>query len=75
MLETKIYDDDDEDLQENQPFFQQAGAPLHYHIRVHFPDWKGFILFPARLPDLTPLGYFLCDHLASKIYDTPPESL
>lgn len=65
--------------------FQQDGAPPHYTLLVRqylngtFPErWigrRGFIEWPARSPDLSPLDYFLWGHLKTKIYATKVESL
>ena len=52
-------------------YFQQDGAPPHYHrdVRAYldavFPDtWigrRGPIEYPARSPDLTPMDFFYGD--------------
>ncbi|XP_066149124.1 uncharacterized protein [Euwallacea fornicatus] len=65
---------------EENPIFQQDGAPPHYAIPVRqfldetFPDrWigrRGAIEWSARSPDLSPLDFFLWGHLKSKIYGT-----
>ena len=65
-------------------YFQQDGAPAHYAVSVRkwldeqFPDrWidrRGFVEWPARSPDLTPLDFFLWGILknqSSKISDKP----
>ena len=52
----------------DESYFQQDGAPPHYHrdVRAHldvaFPDtWigrRGTIEYPARSPDLKPMDFF-----------------
>ena len=36
---------------------------------------RGFIEWPARSPDLTPLDFYLWGYLKSKVYFDKPESL
>lgn len=67
--------ENDENLFENQLIFQQDGAPPHYSLPVReylnnrFPGrWigrRGPMEWPARSPDLTPLDFFLWEHLKS----------
>lgn len=73
------------DLPNNRLWFQQDGAPPHYAAEVRayldevFPDrWigrRGFIEWPARSPDLTPLDFFLWGYLKSKVFKTKPIDL
>lgn len=49
-------------------WFQQDGAPAHYHhqVRQYLDNWmgnrwigrRGPVAWPARSPDLTPLDFF-----------------
>lgn len=91
LLEDCIYPriveilENDDRIPENDVYFQQDGAPPHYAAPVrdflnqHFPQhWigrRGFIEWPPRSPDLTPLDFFLWGHLKSVIYKTKPTSL
>lgn len=73
------------DNEEIPVWFQQDGAPAHFHhsvrqyLNVNFPDhWigrRGTIEWPARSPDLTPLDYFLWGHLKSVVYSSQPHSI
>ena len=66
-------------------YFQQDGAPAHYAVSVqkwldeHFPDrWighHGFVEWPARSPDLTPLDFFLWGVLKSQVFSDKPKTL
>lgn len=66
-------------------WFQQDGAPPHYAREVRqflnncFPGrWigrRGFIEWPARSPDLTPLDFFLWGYIKSKVYVNRPQNL
>ncbi|GFW39780.1 uncharacterized protein TNCV_2419461 [Trichonephila clavipes] len=59
-------------------WFQHVGAPAHFcaHVRdwldITYPGrWigrQGPILWPPRSPDLTPLIFFLWDHLKELVY-------
>ncbi|KAL3288976.1 hypothetical protein HHI36_003419 [Cryptolaemus montrouzieri] len=69
---------------ENEVVFQQDGASPHFaQVRVfsddHFPGrWigrRGPTEWPPRSPDLSPLDFFLWDHLKSIIYKTEPADL
>lgn len=72
-------------LDEEQLYFQQDGAPPHYVLPVRqwlqntFPGrWigrRGAIEWPARSPDLTPLDFFLWGHLKSVVYTPQPQSI
>lgn len=63
-------------LPANSLWFQQDGAPPHYarHVREYlnniFPNrWigrRGFLEWPARSPDLTPLDFFCGDTSSQK---------
>jgi hypothetical protein len=54
-------------------WFQHNGTPAHFsaqtqqHLNTQFPDrWLGYggpVSWPARLPDLNPLDFFLWGHL------------
>lgn len=59
-------------------FFMQDGAPAHWSLQVrkwlwqHFPEkWigrRGFIDWPARSPDLTPMDFFFWGHIKELVY-------
>uniref|UniRef100_A0A2C9L5J0 Tc1-like transposase DDE domain-containing protein n=1 Tax=Biomphalaria glabrata TaxID=6526 RepID=A0A2C9L5J0_BIOGL len=59
-------------------YFQQDGAPPHYHrdVRAYLDhnvpgQWigrRGPIEFPARSPDLTPLDFFLWGTVKDVVY-------
>jgi hypothetical protein len=65
--------------------FQQDGAPPHFSrvVREFLDDefprrWigrRGFVEWPPRSPDMTPLDFFLWGHLKSEVYEPPPENL
>jgi hypothetical protein len=65
-------------------WFQQDGAPAHYHIDVRnyldaqFPNrWigrNGPVAWPPRSPDMTPLDFFFWGHMKSLVYATPVQS-
>ncbi|XP_076320494.1 uncharacterized protein LOC143230577 [Tachypleus tridentatus] len=69
-----------EQFGEEECFFQQDGAPPHFHrdVRVYLdasmPDrWIGrreSVEFLARSPDLTPMDFFLWGFLKDKVYST-----
>jgi len=70
-------------LQERQSmWFQQDGAPPHFHRAVReyldqeYPQrWigrGGFVAWPPRSCDLTPLDFFLWGYLKDKVYATKP---
>ncbi|VEN54798.1 unnamed protein product, partial [Callosobruchus maculatus] len=66
-------------------WFQQDGAPPHYDRRVRglldatfHNRWigrGGFIEWPARSPDLSPLDFFLWGYLKSRVYVCRPTTL
>lgn len=66
-------------------WLQQDGAPPHYALPVRnylndtFPHrWigrRGFIEWPARSPDLTPLDFFLWGYLKNRVFKTQPANL
>ncbi|XP_025264144.1 uncharacterized protein LOC112637804 [Camponotus floridanus] len=66
-------------------YFQQDGAPPHYgrnvrnYLDVVFNDrWigrRGYIEWPARSPDLSPLDYFLWGYLKDRMYKNKPQNL
>ena len=75
-----------EDLNTNSEiWFQQDGAPAHYHNEVvgylndvfpgHWIGRRGEIEWPPRSPDLNPLDFFLWGYLKQKVYKTCPDSL
>ncbi|GBM74211.1 hypothetical protein AVEN_203411-1 [Araneus ventricosus] len=37
--------------------------------------YGGFVQWPLRSPDLTPLDFFLCGHIKGQVYATPPPTL
>ncbi|GFQ65292.1 DUF4817 domain-containing protein [Trichonephila clavata] len=67
-----------EDFEPEEFYFLQDGAPQHYHRDVRsFLDgilpnrWigrRGFVEYPPRSPDLTPLDFFLWGYLKDKVY-------
>ena len=75
----------DPDIPNDTIWFQQDGAPAHYARQVReylddvFPNrWigrRGFLEWPARSPDLTPLDFFLWGYLKNKVYKTKPQDL
>lgn len=69
-------------------WFQQDGAPPHFarvvrdHLNDSFPNrWigrGGYILWPPRSPDLTPLDFYLWGFIKNVVYTnrpTTPEDL
>jgi transposase len=68
-----------------QVWFQQDGAPPHYSRQVRhyldnvFPNrWigrRGFIEWPARSPDLSPLDYFMWGYVKDRVYKTKPRDI
>lgn len=77
--------EDDPNILNDTPWYQQDGAPPHYMLPVRnflhtvLPErWigrRGPIEWPARSPDLTTLDFFLWGYLKSKVYDTKPENV
>lgn len=69
----------------NDVWFQQDGAPAHYarlvrnYLDLVFPNrWIGRlgpIAWPPRSPDLTPLDFFLWGFLKDRVFRTSPETL
>ena len=70
---------------EEEIYFQQDGAPPHYHrdvrayLKATFPNrWigrRGSVEFPARSPDLTPMDFFLWGYLKDKAYGSKPATV
>lgn len=66
-------------------FFQQDGAPPHYHrdvialLNETMPGrWigrRGSVEYPPRSPDLTPLDFFLWGYLKDKVYKRKPKTI
>lgn len=66
-------------------WLQQDGAPPHFAVGVRtylddtFPNrWigrGGFIEWPPRSPDLTPLDFFLWGYLKGKVFKSQPANL
>nr|CAI5843587.1 unnamed protein product [Callosobruchus analis] len=66
-------------------YFQQDGAPPHYHrdVRAYLDQnlsgqWigrRGPIEFPPRCPDLTPLDFFLWGTVKDEVYKRKPRNL
>lgn len=66
-------------------YFQQDGAPAHYHNRVrayldeNLPGrWighRGAVEYPPRSPDLTPLDFYLWGTLKDVVYRQKPRTL
>lgn len=86
MLEIMIPQINDLFDNENEVYFQQDGAPPHFHVNVrNFLDqqfnqrWIGrrgsATEFPARSPDLTPLDFYLWGTLKNTVYATKPRTL
>jgi transposase len=69
----------------NQIYFQQDGAPAHYHKEVRawldnkMPGrWigrRGPTEWPPRSPDLTIPDFFLWGYLKSRVYDSRPRTI
>lgn len=65
--------------------FQQDGAPAHYgrdvrrYLNNVFADrWigrRGYIEWPARSPDLTPMDFFLWGYLKDRVFKTKPQNV
>ena len=74
-----------DDFEDEDVYFQEDGAPPHYHREVRsFLDevlpnrWigrRGFVEYPPRSPDLTPLDFFLWGYLKDKVYATKPATV
>ena len=74
-----------EDFHDEDFYFQQDGAPPHYHhdVRAYLNEnlpnrWigrKGPVDYLARSPDLTPIDFFLWGFLKNKVYVTKPETI
>ena len=71
---------------ENEVYFQQDGAPPHFHVNVrNFVDrifnerWIGrresATDFPPRSPYLTPLDFYLWGTLKNTAHSTKPQTL
>lgn len=68
-----------------QIWVQQDGAPPHYgrYVRTYLNDifpnrWmgrRGAIEWPARSPDLSPLGYFVWGHIKDNVYKPKPHDI
>ena len=69
---------------DNEIYFQQDGAPPHYHhdVQTHlnaaFPDtWieqRGTMEYPWHSPDLTSMNSSLWGYLKDKVYCTKPRT-
>lgn len=76
----QILEDNLFNLDLNNVFFQQDGAPSHNARRINDilnerfgEQWMGTngpVRWPARSPDLTPLDFFLWGFLKNEIYET-----
>ena len=74
-----------EDFEDEEFYFQQDGAPPHYHSDVRsfleevLPNkWigrRGFVEYPPHSPELTPLDFFLWGYLKYKVYATKPATV
>ncbi|GBN90155.1 hypothetical protein AVEN_67910-1 [Araneus ventricosus] len=63
-------------------WFQHGGAPLHkisnvkQYLMETFQNqvigYGGFVEWPPRSPDLTPLDFFFWGHMKGQVYATPP---
>jgi len=68
----------------SQMYFQHDGAPPHYtrHVTEYLNEsfrnrWSGHggpVAWAPRLPDLTPLDYYLWGHMKTLVYKTEVES-
>lgn len=68
-----------------ETWYQQDGAPANFRQIVrnylnqvfqnHWIGQRGTIEWPARLPDLTPLDFFLWGYIKDKVYATKPRDL
>ncbi|GFT95276.1 uncharacterized protein NPIL_460641 [Nephila pilipes] len=68
LLQQSVIPSIREDFEQEEFYFQQDGAPPHYHRDVRsFLDgilpnsWigrRGFVEYPPRSPDITPLDFF-----------------
>lgn len=76
---------EDQNIDFDEVYFQQDGAPAHYARAVRdfldetFPGrWIGRggpLPWPARSPDLTPLDFFLWGFLKDRVFRTKPANL
>lgn len=74
-----------EDIDIEHMWFQQYGAICHCAtetldlLKEKFGDWtisrRGFINWPPRSCDLTPLDFFLWGYVKSKVYTNKPDTL
>ena len=74
-----------EQLGDIEFFFQQDGAPPHFHhdVRTYLNEnmqnrWitrRGTIEYPPKSPDLTPMDFFLGWFLKDKIYSRKPKTI
>lgn len=71
-----------DDIEREQMWIQHDGAPAHYYREVreflnnHYPQkWigrDGFIAWPPRSCDLTPLDFFMWGYIKDRVYMSPP---
>ena len=68
---------EDPDIPNDSIWYQQDGAPPHYAINVpnRWIGRRGFIEWPARSPDLSPLDYFLWGYLKCTVFVTRPANM
>ena len=74
-----------EQFRDAEFFFQQDGAPPHFHrnVRTYLDEkmqnkWigrRGPVEYPPRSPDLTPMDFFLWGFLKDKIYSRKPTTI
>ena len=74
-----------EHFEEECFYFQQDRAPPLYHrdvtsfLNERLPNrWigrRGFVEYPSRSPDLTPLEFFLWGYLKDKVYALKPTTI
>jgi len=64
-------------------WFQLDGAPAHFDrsvrqfLNAHYSQWirrGGTVTWPPRLPDLTPLVFYLCGYMKQNVYAVVIES-
>ena len=71
--------------EKSEVFYQQDGAPPHYHrdvrafldenLQGHWLGRRGTFEFPPRSPDLTPLDFYLWETLKDEVYRRKPATL
>ncbi|GFT66548.1 DUF4817 domain-containing protein [Nephila pilipes] len=85
LLQQSVIPSIREDFEQEEFYFQQDGAPPHYHRDVRsFLDgilpnrWiglLGFVEYPPRSPDLTPPDFFSWGYLKDEVYAQKPATV